>query len=153
VSEDAQHRQDRANQEYMQERQERSKRCSVWMAAGSLILSVAFLVGTAYFTGGAMSLLFLAQCISVVVAIASLWILHLQEELRNDTTLSEEERESAQDNLSFWRLWICLWPAVFQTKPAAPDKQVWQGHYFAKKLSQQARKKPTSSGLHKTISH
>lgn len=103
ASEDAQHRQDRANQEYMQERQERSKRWSVWMAAGSLILSVAFLVGTAYFTGGAMSLLFLAQCISVVVAIASLWILHLQEELRNDTTLSEEERESAQDNLSFWQ--------------------------------------------------
>ena len=102
LSEVAQYRQERANQDFLQDHQRSVKKWSRGLAVLGLTLGIVGLLVT-MMTAGMGTFIFVAQAINVITAAGSLAIMHLQELAQEDSTLTEEARQETQDRLSLWQ--------------------------------------------------
>ncbi|CAE7210060.1 secA [Symbiodinium sp. CCMP2592] len=99
LSEVGQSRQDRANQDFLQDHQESMKKWSYGLAVLGLTVGILGLLVT-FVTAGMGTFIFVTQAVNVVTAAGSLVLMHLQELAQEDSTLTEEERREKQDMLS-----------------------------------------------------
>lgn len=101
LPEHLQMRQQRANEEYLQQHQQQSKRWAMRFAVLGLVLGLVFAVMTPFMYG--IGLVFALQLFNLGLTLASLRIMQLQEHMNQDTTRTEEERQLAQDRLSLFQ--------------------------------------------------
>ena len=99
-SEGVQQQQDRANQEFLQQHQESSRNWSAGIAWFSFLFSSLMAV-LAFFSAG-LGLAVLLPFMQAALAGVSLLTMRMQEQVQNDSTLTEQQRQDAQD--LFWKV-------------------------------------------------
>ena len=91
-------RQQRANEEYVQQHRQSSQQWSWGLQLLGLGLGLVFTIFTLFTSG--IGFLFAMQLVNLAVTVGSVLLTRLQEQLQQDTTRTEEEKQSAQDTLS-----------------------------------------------------